>query len=87
MDQVKTDEEIERNKTKRPTYPIRTVSYSWKKILIIIKIIKTILTIKVIVIIKIIITIIIKSRVRFRTPTTTNNRAPCNSTKSSKSFK
>ena len=87
MDQVKTDEEIERNKTKRPTYSIRTVSYSWKKILIIIKIIKTILTIKVIVIMTIMITIIMKCKGRYRTPTTTNNGASCEITKWPKAFK
>ena len=50
------------------------------KILIIIKIIKMILIIKVIVIIAIIITIIIICRGRYKTPTTTNNVAPCDIT-------
>ena len=57
------------------------------KILIIIKIIKMILTIKVIEIIAVIITIIIKCRGRYRTPTTTNNRAPCDITEWSKASK
>ena len=47
------------------------------KILIITKIIKTVLTIKVIVTVTMIITIIIKCSSRYRTPTTTNNGAPC----------
>ena len=57
MDQVKTYEEIERNKNKRSTYLIRTINCSCWKILI--KIIKMILIIIVIVIIIIIIIIII----------------------------
>ena len=46
-----------------------------------------ILTIKVTVIITIIITIIIKCKGRYRTPTTTNNGAPCGITEWSKAFK
>ena len=81
MDQVETDEEIERSKTKRSTYLIRTVKIiNVIKILIIIKIIKLILTIKVIVIITITTKIIIKCRGRCRTPTTTKNGAPCDVT-------
>ena len=57
------------------------------KILIIIKIIKMILTIKVIVIITIIITITKKCRGRFRTPTATNDGAPCDITEWPKAFK
>ena len=76
MDQVKTDEETERNKAKRSTYLIRKLQNRKLlliKIMIIIKIIKIILTIKVIVIIGIItITIIIKCRGRYRTSITTN---------------
>ena len=46
-----------------------------------------ILTIKVIVIITIIIAIIIGCRGRYRTPTKTNNRAPCDITEWRKAFK
>ena len=53
MDQVKTYEEIERNKNKRSTYLMRTINYSCWKILI--KVIKMILIIIVIAIIIIII--------------------------------
>ena len=42
MDQVKTNEEIEGNKTKRSTYLIRTVNCSGSEILVIIKVIKMI---------------------------------------------
>ena len=50
MDQVKTDEETERNKTSWSTY-LKNSKLLFIKILIIIKIIKVILTIKVIIII------------------------------------
>ena len=58
------------------------------KILITIKLIKIVLTIKVIVIITIvIITTTIKCRGRYRTPTTTDNGAPCDITEWPKAFK
>ena len=50
MDQVKTHEEVEDNKTKQSTYFIRTVNCSCSKIPVIIKIIKMISIIKVIII-------------------------------------
>ena len=70
MDQVKTDEEIERNKTKQSTY--KNSKLFLIKILVITKIIRRILTIKVITItITTIITAIIKCRGRYKTPKTT----------------
>ena len=45
VDQVKTNEETERNKTKRSTYLIKTVNCSSSKILVLIKVIKMVLII------------------------------------------
>ena len=59
MDQVKTNEETEGNKTKQLTYFTRIVNCSRSKILVIIKVIKMILLIIMIIII--IITIIKQS--------------------------
>ena len=79
MDQAKTDDEIERSKTKTVNLPHKNSKLLVIKNLIIIKIIKMILTIKVIVIIPLI-TIITKRRGRYRAPTTTNSGAPCDIT-------
>ena len=70
MDQVKTDEETERNKTKQPTY--KNSKLFLIKIPVITKIIRRMLTTKVIIITIItIITAIIKCRGRSKNPKTT----------------
>ena len=69
MNQVKTNEEIQGNKTKRSTCLIRTVNCSSSKILVISKVIKMVLI--VIVLLLLLITIIIKCEGRYRNPATT----------------
>ena len=68
MNQVKTNEEIQGNKTKRSTCLIRTVNCSSSKILVISKVIKMVL---IVIVLLLLITIIIKCEGRYRNPTTT----------------
>ena len=50
MDQIKTNEEIERNKTKRSTYFMRAVNCSCSKIIVMTKVIKMVLIITLIIV-------------------------------------
>ena len=68
MNQVKTNEEIQGNKTKRSTCLIRRVNCSSSKILVISKVIKMVL---IVIVLLLLITIIIKCEGRYRKPTTT----------------
>ena len=71
MNQVKTNEEIQGNKTKRSTCPIRTVNRSSSKILVISKVIKMVL---IVIVLLLLITIIIKCEGRYRNPTATDTK-------------